>query len=83
MRSVNESVESESATASLSEGVGPAALAQHEEPERVAEGRPERQRDQEGDQRRVPWELLLFPVVLVVQATWMALLVYWALRALF
>jgi hypothetical protein len=80
---VNESVESESVTASLSEGIGPAGLPQYEEPERVAESGPEHQRDQERDQRRVPWELLLFPALLVVQATWMAFLVYWALRALF
>jgi len=71
---VNESVEPETITA---------VLPQHEKPERVAEGRPEGQREQEGDDRGVAWELLLFPLILVVQATWMGFLVYWVLRALF
>jgi hypothetical protein len=82
-------VESETVTASVGEGAGhaatviDAALPQHEEPQCVAESGPERQREQEGDDRRVPWELFLFPVVLVVQATWIVFLGYWALRALF
>jgi hypothetical protein len=84
---VKESVEPETVTASVRAGRAPtaidAALPQHEEPQRVAESGPKRQREQEGDDRRIPWELLLFPVILVVQATWMGFLVYWALRALF
>ena len=59
------------------------ALPQQSEPEGVADSGPESQCEQGGSKRRLPWELLLLPVILLVQSTWMGFLGYLTLRALF
>ncbi len=63
--------------------VGAAALSQQTEPERVADSDPGDEHEQSGADRRLPWERLLLPAIVLVQSTWMAFLVYLTHRALF
>lgn len=62
---------------------GARALPQQEEPQRVRDDRPHREREQKdaGD-RQVPWERLLLPAVVTVQVAWVAFLVQVVLRIL-
>lgn len=60
----------------------PQGLPQQEEPERVADRRPQHEREEQRARRQKPgWEHVLFAAMAVVGVTWVGFLVYLGLQA--